>query len=126
MGEYSRHGKLVKGDAPKVVRSSFEEDQYINNHTSVWGSWWSNGQWGYKCCHQLVKNSYCTGEAGKQVVFSSLTIPSTSTNVECIQLDKMKKNITEKQKKDNKKKAHHHRPKMRMRRPSKKQSLPRH
>merc|ERR1719362_2041799 len=33
--EYSRHGKLVKGDAPKVVRSSFEEDQTINNHTSV-------------------------------------------------------------------------------------------
>ena len=41
--EYSRHGKVVKGDAPKVVRSSYEEDVYINNHTSVWGSWWNAG-----------------------------------------------------------------------------------
>ena len=31
----------------------------------VWGSWWSDGQWGYACCHQTVKNSYCTGEAGE-------------------------------------------------------------
>merc|ERR1712038_836616 len=73
--EYSRHGKVVKGDAPKVVRSSYEEDVYINNHTSVWGSWWSSGEWGYKCCHQLVKNSYCTGEAGKEVTSATLTIP---------------------------------------------------
>ena len=41
--EYSRHGKVVKGEAPKVVRSSYEEDVYINNHTSVWGSWWNAG-----------------------------------------------------------------------------------
>lgn len=25
------------------------------------------GQWGYGCCHSLIKNSYCTGEAGKHV-----------------------------------------------------------
>ena len=31
----------------------------------VWGSWWSGGQWGYACCHQSVKNSYCTGSAGE-------------------------------------------------------------
>lgn len=31
----------------------------------VWGSWWSGGQWGYACCHQGVKNSYCTGAAGE-------------------------------------------------------------
>lgn len=37
---------------------------YPNNHTSVWGSWWEAGQWGYRCCHQTHKNSYCTGEAG--------------------------------------------------------------
>lgn len=42
----------------------YEEDVYPNNHTSVWGSWWEAGQWGYCCCHQTHKNSYCTGEAG--------------------------------------------------------------
>ena len=31
----------------------------------MWGSWWSDGQWGYACCHQSVKNSYCTGSAGE-------------------------------------------------------------
>lgn len=49
------------------ARSRFEEDVYPNNHTSVWGSWWVDGDWGYACCHQTVKNSYCTGEAGRQV-----------------------------------------------------------
>lgn len=38
-----------------AIRSRYEEDVYTNNHTSVWGSFWSNGQWGYKCCHSFVK-----------------------------------------------------------------------
>ncbi|CZR64128.1 probable step II splicing factor [Phialocephala subalpina] len=63
--EYDESG-LIKG-APKVVaKSKYPEDVLINNHTSVWGSWWSNFQWGYSCCHSMVKNSYCTGEAGKE------------------------------------------------------------
>lgn len=47
-----------------VPKSKYEEDVYINNHTSVWGSWWKDQQWGYKCCQQTIKNSYCTGVAG--------------------------------------------------------------
>ena len=39
--EYSRHGKVIKGEEARVVRSSYEEDVMINNHTSVWGSWWN-------------------------------------------------------------------------------------
>ncbi|KUJ07349.1 putative mRNA splicing protein [Mollisia scopiformis] len=63
--EYDESG-LIKG-APKVVaKSKYPEDVLINNHTSVWGSWWSNFQWGYACCHSMVKNSYCTGETGKE------------------------------------------------------------
>ncbi|KAK1995702.1 pre-mRNA-splicing factor SLU7 [Colletotrichum falcatum] len=63
--EYDERG-LVKG-APKVIgKSKYAEDVYIHNHTSVWGSWWSNFKWGYECCHSVVKNSYCTGEEGKQ------------------------------------------------------------
>merc|ERR1719244_1171094 len=60
--EYSRHGKQLKGTEATVVRSSYEEDVLTNNHPCVWGSWWSDGDWGYKCCHSTVKNSYCTGE----------------------------------------------------------------
>ncbi|KAH6677645.1 Pre-mRNA splicing Prp18-interacting factor-domain-containing protein [Halenospora varia] len=63
--EYDESGR-IKG-APKVIaKSKYPEDVLINNHTSVWGSWWSNFEWGYACCHSMVKNSYCTGEAGKE------------------------------------------------------------
>jgi pre-mRNA-processing factor SLU7 len=62
--EYDDSG-AIKG-APKTDgKSKYAEDVLINNHTSVWGSWWANFQWGYACCHSTVKNSYCTGEEGK-------------------------------------------------------------
>ena len=64
--EYARDGRVVKGIETKVVATSkYEEDVYKNNHSSVWGSYWEAGQWGYSCCRQMVRNSYCTGEAGK-------------------------------------------------------------
>ena len=46
---------------------------YVNNHTSVWGSWYDPGSssWGYGCCHSIVHISYCTGEAGKQAAAAS-------------------------------------------------------
>jgi pre-mRNA-processing factor SLU7 len=47
-----------------VPKSKYEEDVFINNHTTVWGSWWKDHQWGYKCCKQFIRNSYCTGQAG--------------------------------------------------------------
>lgn len=62
--EYDESGQ-IKGAQKKSTKSKFAEDVYINNHTSVWGSWWSDFQWGYACCHQMIKNSYCTGEQGK-------------------------------------------------------------
>ncbi|KAF2893567.1 hypothetical protein ILUMI_12596 [Ignelater luminosus] len=63
--EYSRSGKVIKGQEKQVIKSKYEEDIYINNHSSVWGSYWKGGQWGYKCCHSFIKNSYCLGESGK-------------------------------------------------------------
>jgi pre-mRNA-processing factor SLU7 len=65
--EYDEAG-LIKGAPRKAAKSKYAEDVLINNHTSVWGSWWSDFKWGYACCHSFVKNSYCTGEMGKQVV----------------------------------------------------------
>lgn len=63
--EYDEHG-LVKGAPRAVAKSKYAEDVFLNNHTSVWGSWWANFQWGYECCHSTIKNSYCTGEDGKR------------------------------------------------------------
>lgn len=65
--EYSRSGKIIKGQEKGEIRSKYEEDVYINNHTSVWGSYWKGGQWGFKCCHSFIKNSYCLSEAGKNI-----------------------------------------------------------
>jgi pre-mRNA-processing factor SLU7 len=62
--EYDETG-AIKGQPKQEVKSKYAEDVLINNHASVWGSWWSDFQWGYACCHSTVKNSYCTGEEGK-------------------------------------------------------------
>lgn len=65
--EYSRSGKIIKGQEQQIIKSRYEEDILINNHTLVWGSYWHSGHWGYKCCHSLIKNSYCVGESGKML-----------------------------------------------------------
>ncbi|KAK0655258.1 Pre-mRNA splicing Prp18-interacting factor-domain-containing protein [Cercophora newfieldiana] len=62
--EYDEAG-LIKGAPRKAAKSKYAEDVLTNNHTSVWGSWWSDFKWGYACCHSVLKNSYCTGETGK-------------------------------------------------------------
>ncbi|PIA42117.1 hypothetical protein AQUCO_02100167v1 [Aquilegia coerulea] len=66
--EYDRAGRIVKGERASLrialPRSKYEENVTINNHTSVWGSWWKDHAWGYKCCEQTIRNSYCTGAAG--------------------------------------------------------------
>lgn len=63
--EYDESG-AIKGAPKAAAKSKYREDVLVNNHTSVWGSWWANFAWGYACCHSLIKNSYCTGEAGKE------------------------------------------------------------
>ncbi len=62
--EYDETG-AIKGAPKTEAKSKYPEDVFLNNHTSVWGSWWSNFRWGYACCHSTIKNSYCTGEEGK-------------------------------------------------------------
>ena len=63
--EYDERGR-IKGEPEKKEKSMYAEDILINNHTSVWGSWWKAFKWGYACCHSTVKNSFCTGEEGKK------------------------------------------------------------
>lgn len=80
--EYSRTGKVVKGHEKQTNRSRYEEDILINNHASVWGSYWRDGVWGYQCCHSFIKNSYCVGENGKlqSPAAASMSMPSSSSS----------------------------------------------
>jgi len=71
--EYDEKGR-VKGQEEKKEKSMYVEDVYINNHTSVWGSWWKDFKWGYACCHSILKNSYCVGEEGRHAVEESTAI----------------------------------------------------
>lgn len=65
--EYDETG-AVKEKSLVEPKSKYAEDVFLNNHTSIWGSWWKDFQWGYACCHSTVKNSYCTGEQGRQAL----------------------------------------------------------
>ncbi|CAI5479105.1 unnamed protein product [Closterium sp. Yama58-4] len=62
--EYDRAGRPLRGVDKAVPCSRYEEDVLVNNHTAVWGSWWNGGVWGYACCHQTTRMSYCTGASG--------------------------------------------------------------
>ena len=64
--EYDAATGLIKGAPRRAARSRYPEDVLVNNHTAVWGSWWSDFRWGYACCHSLVRKSYCTGEEGRR------------------------------------------------------------
>ncbi|KAF4549284.1 Pre-mRNA-splicing factor slu7-like protein [Elsinoe fawcettii] len=68
--EYDAKGRL-KGESDRKEKSMYAEDVYINNHTSVWGSWWKDFKWGYACCHSTTKNSYCVGEEGRKAIEES-------------------------------------------------------
>lgn len=63
--EQSTSAKSDKKQVP--LESQYEEDIFINGHTTVWGSYFHKGafQWGYADDHSLLKNSYCTGENGR-------------------------------------------------------------
>ncbi|KAK6185113.1 hypothetical protein SNE40_007419 [Patella caerulea] len=115
--EYSRHGAVIKGQEKAAVKSRYEEDIYLNNHTSVWGSYWFRGQWGFSCCHSLVKESYCTGESGKQAALSSKElllqqekeyaeeeVPKSLMELHHDELEKKRKKKKKKDKKKKKKK----------------------
>lgn len=74
-----------------MVRSRYEEDVYPGNHTSVWGSYWHDGQWGYKCCHSYLKNSYCVGQAGKSAVDEPEVIKESVSKKQVEKIKKAKK-----------------------------------
>lgn len=52
--------KPANKDKDGLKRSIYPEDNYFMNHQSIWGSYYSDGQWGYDCCKQTTRNSRCT------------------------------------------------------------------
>ena len=62
--EYRQDGTVLKGAEEATAQSRYPEDVYRNGHTTVWGSHWSAGQWGYRCCKSTVRNSLCTAKRG--------------------------------------------------------------
>lgn len=111
--EYSRHGAVIKGQEKAVARSKYEEDVLVNNHTCIWGSYWKDGCWGYKCCYSFIKMSYCTGDAGRHNNSDIVCVP----DVEEIQeeqyeepktlMEMHQEKLKEEKKKKKKKKKHH-------------------
>uniref|UniRef100_A0A8C3VW45 Pre-mRNA-splicing factor SLU7 n=1 Tax=Catagonus wagneri TaxID=51154 RepID=A0A8C3VW45_9CETA len=109
--EYSRHGTVIKGQERAVACSKYEEDVKINNHTHIWGSYWKDGRWGYKCCHSFFKYSYCTGEAGKEIANSEECIMNDTTGEESVKkpqtlMEMHQEKLKEEKKKKRKKRKH--------------------
>ena len=76
--EYSRTGQVIKGVESLIPKSIYQEDVLLFNHTSVFGSYWKDSKWGYKCCHSFLKNSYCVGIQED----SNQTMESIQDNIE--------------------------------------------
>lgn len=66
---------MVKTQEKAVVRSKYVEDEHKFGHTSVWGSYYKEGKWGYKCCRSFDRHEYC-----KAVVEAPPTSPSMYTS----------------------------------------------
>ena len=68
--EYSRDGRMKRNDGrpEPMPKSKYEEDVFINGHTSVWGSYFHKGafKWGYADDHSLLRSSYYTGANGRK------------------------------------------------------------
>ncbi len=72
---FTRDGRSAKRGADGVIKalafanlkSKYEEDVFVNGHSTVWGSYFHKGafRWGYADDHSLMRSSYCTGINGR-------------------------------------------------------------
>eukprot|EP00922_Rhytidocystis_sp_ex-Travisia-forbesii_P019892 GHVS01029366.1.p1 GENE.GHVS01029366.1~~GHVS01029366.1.p1 ORF type:complete len:473 (+),score=119.52 GHVS01029366.1:151-1419(+) len=62
--EYARDGTALRGadGQRKMAKSKYEEDVFVLDHTSVWGSWYDAniGRWGYWCCKSTDRHTHCS------------------------------------------------------------------
>lgn len=54
--------RISKGRGRVLVKSKYDEDVHVGNHTSVFGSWYNPATqaWGYACCKQTNFHADCT------------------------------------------------------------------
>jgi pre-mRNA-processing factor SLU7 len=57
--QFSKDGKIVGGNKKIIPQSRYPEDMYEFGHTSVWGSYWKDGKWGYACCKIMNRTTPC-------------------------------------------------------------------
>ncbi|ODV79337.1 uncharacterized protein CANTADRAFT_6475 [Suhomyces tanzawaensis NRRL Y-17324] len=50
---------ISDNDHNGLKRTIYAEDKYDLNHTAVFGSYYEDGKWGYKCCRQTIRNVFC-------------------------------------------------------------------
>jgi len=89
--EYTRDGTLITGSEP-IPKSKYPEDVHINKHTSVFGSYYDRktGKWGFGCCKQLDKSSYCTGITLSLRPTDNNTAPTKTSDTEKVGEDPQK------------------------------------
>ena len=89
--EYGADGRITKGQPILIPQSKYEEDKYIGNHTSIWGSYYdlNTGQWGYACCQCCIFNAYCTGNDGINAKQNNFENNEENRNDKRNKLDKM-------------------------------------
>lgn len=56
--ELEPSAEIMEHDAPHHT-ARLPMDPLVNGHTEIWGSYYHEGRWGYKCCRQLDYNSPC-------------------------------------------------------------------
>lgn len=105
--EYSRTGKVIKGQERAKQKSKYEEDVLDQNHTAVWGSWYDlqTGQWGYGCCRNTMKGSYCTGKAGLEAAKAGDALMHANTSKKAEEDSAKRKEIANAEKEKGKKRA---------------------
>lgn len=47
-------------DKNGLKNSIYPEDRYFSNHSTIWGSHYIEGKWGYSCCKQTTRDTRCT------------------------------------------------------------------
>lgn len=40
----------------------------------MWGFYWKDGRWGFKCCYNFVKEFYCIGVVGIDVFYVDIIL----------------------------------------------------
>ena len=69
--QFEMNATMISNLTHRVIKSKYNENVMINDHTSVWGSWFSKILgWGYYCCYNINKNSYCLGSNAKEKILA--------------------------------------------------------